>query len=294
MKVLDSVLSERQAIAERLVVLNICKEAQSIGIKLRALPTSSRTCGRILSDMLELLCPGMEKQVQYCTIQSVARYRTVIEGLQATLCPWAVQILSIKDNPFSISKLVRTAIPMKSDSRYDGHVVGGPIGAFAKIHGFSIICRITPKGDTKFLAGSSNASQLENIQSSYEYGRSNDIQNYIAQELEVVKSNMASPLAFCRCIRMIYQELLEAAESANTMNKEVVTLKKKMSEIMDEKEKPAPKKESITPVLVNKTVPPKIEVKLVSRGPRFTIKKLNTSELMDDLGPIPQEEEAIF
>lgn len=265
MKILDSVQPNRQAIISRLIVLNICKEAQELGIKLRSLPSEPRTCGRLLSDMLSIVCPDMQKQVQYCTIKSVARYMTAVGSVQATLCPWAVQILKVDGSIFPISKLIRISVPMRSSSRYDGHIIEGAIGEFAKMHGFSLICRITPKGDTKFLAGSENESRLEDIEARITHPNRNNPPRPtdLDRELHVIKANMVSPIAFCRCIRAMYKSLTESAIGAIEANKHL----RKVETVME-----------VISNISKKDAPPKIVPRLVSKGERIQIRKVESTE----------------
>lgn len=290
MKTLPSVSTDRQAIIKRLIVLNICKEALSLGIKLKNIPEDPRSCGRIMSDMLDKICPDMEKQVQYCTIQSVAKYRTIVDGTHATLCPWAIQILPLKDSPFPMTKLIRTAIPLNSSRRYEGMVVGGVVGEFAKIHGFSVICRTTLKGDTKFIAGSEVESVLEELGNANPavYAHQEDTPT-VERELNVLKANMVSPLAFIRCIRMIYKILESSIDTANSFGKVIEATKAEMVKVIERKEKrtidvsndgtvpstpPSPIQTTSTASTSNISFVPR----LISRGERISIRRVNAEQ----------------
>jgi hypothetical protein len=259
MKALESIQPMYNALIERMIILNICKEATSIGIKLKAIPTTCSGAGRVLSSMLDKLCPKLEKKVQHYTVKSIGNYRPIIQDVHATLCPWSVQFLPIEGCKIPVSRLIRSVLPSISSSKFDQHQIHGAVGSFAASYGFKMNYRVGTTGDVRFLAGPTQESVMKYLEKDDDMVNQARVAEMVERELAIVRENMISPLAFCRCIRAIYNKVVEAADEATKALDYLTIARKKMVEVAGQPAAAKPKKEKI---VLERTSPVREKIKI--------------------------------
>jgi len=79
---------------------------------------------------------------------------------------------------------------------YNSRIIKGPIGSYANANGFDLMYMTQRSGNIIIWAGSSNRGVLPGI---------NTLKH--RNSVRTLMKSMISPLAFCRCISYIYDEL---------------------------------------------------------------------------------------
>lgn len=187
---------------DRITVLHLCKEALDMGIKLRSLPhpTTPERCGAIVKQMLQRICPDIEGLVRYYAVERIQNYRLTIGRRQVSLCPWMVQVESIRlaKGAITVSRALRVALPVRLGHDQATNVIGGPIGAFAQANGFTLMYRPTSQAGAVFFASSNHPRPTS--------------WDDVAEHVRVMRENLISPAAFCQAMALVYQELKDSFE----------------------------------------------------------------------------------
>lgn len=257
---------------KRITVLNLIRDAFQIGLQVRSIPNSPQKCTRIVKEILQILRPNFHCVPRYYCVAKTKEHRLKIGDYQVTLCPWAVEIIPLTNETHKVPVITEASkiLPYEMGSDYHARILRGPVGAYANASGFDLMYMTQRSGNIIVWAGSEVVLH-RNERSRYSLNQSpDDVKN----EVKTLMKNVISPLAFCRCVAYIYDELREsgsilgeAQDSYRNTQKMLGKLyeKKKAVEVKEFKAEPIKPKSTGEPqaVLVKKDNPAAIVAKKV-------------------------------
>jgi hypothetical protein len=187
-------------ILERLVILNLCKEAQEAGINLKTIPDDISKCSKILREIIVKEAPDMECTVKNYSVDRIEPYRLVVGRSKISMCPWSVQLHAIRKQEARISSIslaIRNVIPtVLSEGNSICRVVRGPIGEYTRSLGFDISYKSAANEDIILFAMPQKPFRSQNNKEAL-----------ISEHVRIMRENRISPIAFAKAICLLYKEL---------------------------------------------------------------------------------------
>ncbi len=192
---------------KRITVLNLIRDAFQIGIQVRSIPNSPQKCTRIVKEILQTLRPKFHCVPRYYCVAKTKEHRLKIGDYQVTLCPWAVEIIPLtsEDNKVPVITEASKILPYEMGLDHHSRILKGPIGAYANSNGFDLMYMTQRSGNIIVWAGAEKV-----LTSNQRYNPNHMDDNNTKEEVRALMRNIVSPLAFCRCIAFIYDELRDS------------------------------------------------------------------------------------